>query len=69
MEFDSVLAIVSWPIRVSKESGLYFLADTIYSLIDYKDTKKSAVYSSGVITEGHLQSLSNEDVILKSLGL
>ncbi len=41
MEFDSVLAIVSWPIRVSKESGLYFLADTIYSLIEYKDNKKN----------------------------
>ena len=30
MELDSVFAIVSWPISVSKESGLYFLADTIY---------------------------------------
>ena len=29
IEFDSVLAIVSWPMSVSKESGLYFLADTI----------------------------------------
>jgi hypothetical protein len=47
MEFDSVLAIVSWPISVSKESGLYFLADTIYSLIAYKYTKKSAVCLCG----------------------
>jgi hypothetical protein len=42
MEFDSVLAMVSWPMSVSKESGLYFLADTIYSLIDYKYTKNPA---------------------------
>jgi hypothetical protein len=30
IELDRVLAILSWPISVSKESGLYFLADTIY---------------------------------------
>ena len=29
MELDSVRAILSWPSRVSNESGLYFLADTI----------------------------------------
>ena len=39
MEFDRVLAITSCPIRVPKDSGLYFLADTIYSLIDCKYNK------------------------------
>ena len=30
IELDSVRAIVSWPISVSKESGRYFLAETMY---------------------------------------
>jgi len=30
MEFFRVLAMLSCPIRDSKESGRYFLADTIY---------------------------------------
>ena len=30
IEFLRVLAILSWPIRDSNESGRYFLADTIY---------------------------------------
>jgi len=30
IEFLRVWAILSWPINVPKESGLYFLAETIY---------------------------------------
>ena len=39
MEFFRVLAILSWPIRVSNVSGLYFRADTIYCVINGKVKK------------------------------
>ena len=35
MEFLRVWTMLSWPIRDSKESGRYFLADTIYCDISY----------------------------------
>lgn len=38
MEFLRVLTILSWPMSDSKESGLYFLAETIYCDITYKCT-------------------------------
>ena len=54
MEFFRVCAILSCPISVSNESGLYFLADTIYSDIFHKFNE----YSSLNNLPGHGTSLS-----------